>query len=115
MPASLKRNALCRCVLAKAEPALARAIIEKGSENPVRCLYECVHILKGSVPLKNLKRKEDCWYKEDLRALVQRKSALHERKRILQKGGFVAALLAPLATSLLAPLAISLLQSIPLS
>ena len=40
----------------------------------------------------------------------KRKTALHERKRILQKGGFVAALLAPLAKSLLAPLVTSLLQ-----
>ena len=32
--------------------------------------------------------------------MVQRKTALHERKHILQKGGFVGALLAPLATSL---------------
>ena len=48
-------------------------------------------------------------------ALVQRKTTLHERKRILQKGGFVGALFAPLTTSLIAPLAISLLQSILLS
>ena len=41
----------------------------------------------------------------------KRKNALHERKRIVQKGGFVGALLAPLAKSLLAPLVISLLQS----
>ena len=55
----LKRNALCPCLLAKTDTALARAIIEKGSENLVRSLCECAHnILKGNVPLKkNQKRR----------------------------------------------------------
>ena len=40
-----------------------------------------------------------------------KEDCLHERKRILHKGGIVGASFAPLATSLLAPLVISLLQS----
>ena len=53
MSARLKRNALCLCLLAKAEHGLARTIIEKGNENLVRNLLECSHnILKGNVPLK---------------------------------------------------------------
>ena len=111
MSARLKRNALCLCLLARAEPALARAIIEKVNENLIRSPH---NILKGNVPLKKSQKVRFRRYTKDLRALVQRKTALHERIRILQKGGFVGALLAPLATSLLAPLVISLPQSIPL-
>ena len=114
MSARLKRNALCFCFLAKAETALAMAIIEKGDENLVRRLCECAHnILEGNVPLNKRQKRRLRRYKVDLRALVQRKTALHERKRILQKGGFVGALLGPLATSLLALVAIRLLQLIP--
>ena len=66
-------------------------------------MCECAHnILKGNVPLKNSHKGRLRQYKNDLQALVKRKTALHERKRILQKGGFVGALLAPLAKSLLA-------------
>ena len=90
MSARLKRNALCLCLLAKAEPALARAIIEKGNANMVRSLCDCAHnILKGNVPLKKSQKGRFRRYKKDLRALVQ-------------SGG--GGLLAPLPTSLLAPL-----------
>ena len=112
MSARLKRNRLCLCLLAKTDHVLARAIIEKGNGDLVQSLYECAHsILKGNVPLKKSQKGRLRRYRKDLRALEKRKSALHERKRILQKGGFVGALLAPLAKSLLAPLLISLLQS----
>ena len=112
MSSLLKRNVLCLCLLAKTDPALVRAIIEKGNGGLVQSLCECAHnIVKGNVPLKKSQKGRLCRYKKDLRALVKGKTALHERKRILQKGGFVGALLAPLAKSLLAPLVISLLQS----
>ena len=112
MSALLKRNALCLCLLAKVDPDLARVIINKGNVNLVKSLCECAHnILKGNVPLKKSQKGRLRRYKKDLRTLVQRNTSLHERKRILQKGGFVGALLAPLAKSLLAPLVTALLQS----
>ena len=109
MSARLKRKALCLCLLAKADSALARTIFEKGNGDLVQSLCECAHnILNGNIPLKKSQKGRLRRYKKDLRALVKRKTALHERKRILQKGGFVGALLAPFAKSLLAPLLISL-------
>ena len=105
MSALLKRNALCLCLLAKVDPDLARVIINKGNKNLVKRLCECAHnILKGNVPLKKSQKGRLRGYNNDLRALVQWNTSLHEKKRILQKGGFVGALLAPLAKSLLAPL-----------
>lgn len=103
---------MCLCLLAKADPALARAIIDKGKPDLVHSLCECAqNILKGNVPLKKGHKTKLRRYKKDLRTLVIRKTGLHKKKRILQKGGFLAALLAPLATSLLAPLVTTLLQS----
>ena len=88
MSARLNRNALCLCLLAKGDPDLPRVIINKGNKNLVRSLCECAHILKGNVPLKKSQKGRLRWYK-DLRALVQRNTSLHERKRLVQKGGFV--------------------------
>ena len=68
MSARLKRNSLCLSLLANAEPALARAIIEAGNENLVRRLCECAHdVLTGNVPLKeycvSIRRTCELWYK----------------------------------------------------
>ena len=68
MSARLNRDALCLCLLAKAEPALARAIMEKRNENLVRTLCECArNFLKGNVPLKTSQKRRLRRYKEDLR------------------------------------------------
>ena len=96
---------MCLCFLSKLDPDLARVIINKGNENLVKGLCECAHnILEGNVPLKKSQKGRLRRCKKDLKALVQ-------RKRILQKGGFVGALLAPVAKSLLTPLVTALLQS----
>ena len=112
MSARFKRNAFCLWLLANVDPDLARVIINKGNENLVKRLCECArNILKGNAPLKKSQKGRLRRYKKDLKILIQRNTSLHERKRILQKGGFVGALLAPLAKSLLAPLVTALLQS----
>ena len=92
---------MCLCLLAKADPALARDTTESGNGNLVRRLGEYSHnILKGNVSLKNNQKGRLGRYKKDLRALVKRKTALHERKRVLQKGGFVGHASLPLVSYL---------------
>jgi len=53
------------------------------------------NVIKGNVPLTsrqmtNLRRK-----RHDLRALSKRKTSLKAKRKILQKGGFLTALLPP--------------------
>ena len=81
MSSLLKRNVLCLCLLAKTDPALVRAIIEKGNGGLVQSLCECAHnILKGNVPLKKSQKGRLRRYKKDLRALVKGKTALHREE-----------------------------------
>ena len=89
-------------VLTRAKPHMCKAIIGAADHDLIKCLCECAqNILKGNVPmdkhhLKKLKR-----YRTDVRNLAQRRTAKHTKKKILQKGGFLPALLAPIALQVL--------------
>lgn len=86
-----------------------RKLGEKAKQQYVRkcdkefldCASECAkNIIKGNVPLTNsqkatLRRKRD-----DLRALSVKKTSLRKKRRILQKGGFLTALLPPILSVL---------------
>ena len=111
MSARVKRNALCLHLLTKADGKLIKAVIANGKGELVDSLCECAHnILKGNVALKATHKAKLRRYRGLMRSLVKRKVAKNKRK-ILQTGGFVSALLAPLATSVILPLVKSLLRA----
>jgi len=70
--------------------------IRKCDREFVDCVSECAkNVIKGNVPLTdrqmtNLRRK-----RHDLRALSKKKTSLRHKRKILQKGGFLSALLPP--------------------
>ena len=67
----------------------------------IDCVSECaINILKGNVPLTNAQMSKLRPRKQDLRALSVKKT---KKRKIIQKGGFLSALLAP-ALSVLAGL-----------
>jgi len=49
------------------------------------------NVLKGNVPLTNAQMSRI----QDLRALSVKKTSLAKKRKIIQKGGFLSALLAP--------------------
>jgi hypothetical protein len=60
----------------------------------IDCLCECVrNLLKGRVPLKQKQLKSLRRYKLLLRKVASKKTSQGERRRILQTGGFVGAVL----------------------
>jgi hypothetical protein len=67
----------------------------------VECISECCkNLLKGNIPLKksqliNLRR-----HKRSIRTLSLKKPALKYKKKIIQKGGFLGALLGPIVSIL---------------
>lgn len=67
----------------------------------VYCLCECAkNLLKGRIPLtkrqlNNLRRWKKC-----LRTLSVKHPSLKQKKKVLQKGGFLGALLAPVLSFL---------------
>lgn len=109
MPHRLKKHAACLQMLATAKPKMAKAIIENADKALVHCLCECAfNVLKGNVPLTKAQKGKLQRYKQQLRDLVYKKRA--NKKKILQRGGFLPALLAPIAASVIGPVLGSLLS-----
>ena len=89
-------------VLSRAKPKVKRIVIWKADKQFIKCLCECgKNVLKGNVPLTY--RQSRCLrpYKIHLRDLVCKKVSIKRKKIILQKGGFIGALLRPLTKLLL--------------
>lgn len=67
----------------------------------VDCMCECIrNLLKGRVPIKPKHLKALKRYKSFLRKVSLKKTPRKERRRILQKGGFIGAILPTLVAGL---------------
>jgi hypothetical protein len=66
-----------------------------------------LNVIKGNVPLNKRQLSKLRRKKRNLRQLVSKKTPLTKKRKILQKGGFIGGLLAPVL-SLLAPVVGSL-------
>jgi len=67
----------------------------------IECFSECsANILNGNVPLKPTQLRKLRREKKNLRALALRRTSLKHKKKILQKGGFITAILPPVLTVL---------------
>ena len=87
--------------LGRMKPALRKKYIKTCSSKFIHQLCEVVHnLLKGNVPLnmKHLKCLQR--YKRSLRDLTLKKTSVSNRKKILQRGGFLGFLLKPLISGL---------------
>ena len=71
------------------------------NKNFIHGICECVrNLLKGHIPMKSSQLKCLSRHKQTLRKLALKKTSLISRKKILQKGGFIGALISPLITGL---------------
>ena len=88
--------------LNRLKPDQKKVWLKKHLDNElICCLCECAkNLLNGNVPITAAQRKKLVVRKESLRKLVRRKVSLRNKKRILQRGGFLAALLAPIVSVL---------------
>ena len=79
-----------------ASPAMCKAMIKAADRGLVQCLCECsLNVLKGNVRLSADQKRKLARHKRGLRTLAKNKASLQSKKRILQKGGFLGALLRP--------------------
>ena len=84
---------------------MQKAVIKNADSGLIKCISECaLNILKGNVPISPHQKSKLTRYKKDLRSLAQRRVSLKSRKRVLQKGGFLGAILAPIITGVLGSL-----------
>ncbi len=102
MSARLKKHAPLLKVLMKAKPCMCKAIVGAADQDLIFCLCECAqNVLNGNVPLTKAHLKKLKRYRKDIRHLVKKRTSQHNKKKILQKGGLITALLAPIALEVL--------------
>ena len=106
MSSRLKRQAPLLHALAKAHPHVCKTILKGADKDLLLCLSECAfNILKGNVRLTPAQKATLTKYKQKVRNVANKKTSLKQKQSILQTGGFIPALLAPLLSSVIAPLA----------
>lgn len=83
-------------LLCGAKPAVIKAVLKGASPDLIHALCECsLNILKGHVQLTPAQKKRLSRHKQNLRVLAKKTTSVKHRKQILQKGGFLQALLNP--------------------
>ena len=106
MSTRVKRQAPTLKALAKAHPHVCQAILKGADKDLLKCLSECAYnILRGNVKLTAAEKARLTKYKQKLRKVSDKKTSLKKKQKLVQSGGFLPALLAPLLTSVIAPIA----------
>lgn len=96
---------LCKC-----DKHTANSIISSAKPEFISCISDiCYNLLAGRVKLKPTEKNKLAKYKSHIRKIANRKTTQKTKKQLIQKGGFIGALLRPLLTSIIAPVAQSLL------
>lgn len=104
MSERLQKHAVDLHYLLRAKPTVCKVIIAHYDKELILCICECVHnILNGTVPLEKKERATLIKHKHNLRKLIKEETPLKEKKKIIQKGGFLGAL-APVVLPLLSSL-----------
>jgi hypothetical protein len=101
-----RKHAAMLKTISKARPDLLKAPVRMADEDVIRAICECAdNTLKGHVRLTALQKRRLSRYKSTLRRLVKRGEGCKKRKQIiLQSGGFLLPLLAPILGSVIAGL-----------
>ena len=78
-----------------------RQYLKKCNKEFVDCVSECAkNVLRGNVPLTTNQKAKLRRNQKNLRSLAIKRTSLKKRRQILQKGGFLAALLPPVLSLL---------------
>ena len=108
MSVRVKRHVLCLQMLNRTKNTkLRKAILEYADADLISALCECAHnILRGTVRLTPREKMHLRKYKDKLRLIANRRVSISRRRLEIQQhgGGFLPALLAPLATTGFLPL-----------
>ena len=101
----IKRNQYVLKILSEGDPKTTKYIIQGADKQLLHCFVDCAHnILEGNIPLSEKEKKRLGKYKKELRSL-RKLTSEKTKKKILQKGGFLPALLAPILGTVIPPLA----------
>jgi len=102
MSRRIERNLEALKALAKANSLVQKAMISSANKDLVLTLVECAtNIIRGNVDLTKSQYTRLKRYHQYLRRLVRSKTSDQEKRKILQTGGFIGALLRPLLSVVL--------------
>ena len=88
-------------ILHNATPARQKNIIHTCDKELLECLSECAkNVLKGNVPLTAVQKQSLSRHRNNLRKLVLKTTTQKHKKKILQTGGFLGALVTPILSLL---------------
>ena len=101
MSQRLRKNSDFLKVLAHASPKQCRGIIEGAKNDLILTMCECAsNCLNGNVPLSVSQKRKLAAHKHNLRSLADKSVSLKKKRKILQKGGFLGALIKPIIQTL---------------
>ena len=91
-----------------------RSIAKSASPDLIHCLSEvCYNLLRGAVEISARDKKKLSKYKTHIRKVASKGTSVKSKRTLIQKGGFLPSLLAPLAPvigSILSPLVKSMVR-----
>src|ERR1700733_2785966 len=101
MSSRLMKNLQNLKLIKEASPNVRKHILKDCKRNLLCCICECaLNILKGNVPLKKSQKSKLARFKQRLRNLASKKTRSKVKRRIIQSGGFIGALLTPVLSFL---------------
>ena len=98
MSKRLQENLELLKLLKKAKAQDRKVILQNANKSLILCLCECIkNILEGNVKLKPAEKKRLARHADILRQVADRKlNTESKRKLLIQQGGFIPALVAPI-------------------
>jgi len=102
MSSKLHKHANLLRALHRASPRIRKRLLhDYCSGDFVCCIVECVkNVLKGNVPLSPAQKKKLKSKKKHLRQMILKKTSLTKKRKLIQTGGFLGALLGPIVSVL---------------
>ena len=101
MSSRLKKYFAKLKLLKDASAKIRKDILKDCSKGLLCCLCECAkNVLKGNVPLTKVQKNKLKRFKKKLRNLSSKKVRVQDKKKIVQSGGFLSALLTPVISLL---------------
>lgn len=97
MSKRIKKHLEILKILKKCSPKQRKALLQAADNSLIYCICECIdNVLRGNVKLSSAKKKELAKHVAVLRKIADRKTKVDNKRTLLvQKGGFLPALLAP--------------------
>ena len=104
VPKELLAHAAILRTLSKSKPGILKRQLKHLSPSVIKILkIFSKNVYKGNVSLTNQQKQKLTRHKRCLKELALSKTSLKKSRKLLQKGGFLSALLAPIASMLIGP------------